>query len=711
MREIGLALVLVLAVHLPSAASGDWQGTTEFKALSNINGIAEEYLDLVSELNLRPPFAGLNLKASATLEEAISNVHQVKIGDLVKALEGLEAIRKDVRSIEPGKIKENLRAEWLTWLEAITRLLESGRLDEAVEELRDFREAVSSAYVAKKLTRKDDANKLRGKAKTAIRNINNIEGLKEDTIDLTCAPFAASSETDCIPAAFAELLNGNLDVAKAAADRGENSRAIRQLTEFIRLVEDGYGEGLIISAEADSLISRAETIMGKIDKSKRARDLNFRMATTIGGIGLAWTVDGGSALFPVPGKDKQDFALGFAAAFEGKGFDLQLALEHQELDFMERWSREDDKLVDQLEVAMELELGEVELAQSLGYERTLFPEAIAKEVEISRVEVVKRELLRLREEIKSCPSLPQEIKDELVERKGNKLGKALQALIDGQRQKAVDYLLDFLELIERRRREGKITRDDAEWLISEVRGILPRERSRIISGTMGAEFALSLLDLEIGGTGTLKAFPTETKKDERDIAFAVGFEAERGRLSLAGSTAWQRKLFPNDPAKDELSQDWEGTATFEREGFKARGSLEAKAIIYPNSSAKDYTVRAQDLKLEWALARADLTLSWEREATNYPNAPEKETLVEGLGLVLEFAEPGFTLDLEREATTYPLAPAKDKLAWSAEFKLAKGIAPGLTLKLAASFVAESYPNEPAKDKLTAGLELTLEQKF
>jgi hypothetical protein len=507
-------------------------------------------------------------------------------------------------------------------------------------------------------------------------------------------------------------LQAKLDAAKAALERGENARAVAQLRHFIAQVEELHIAGEFTTREANSLIvgtseyPGAERIIRKIDKGKRASELALGLSATIAKLELSWSLQGKEAVFPAPGKDNRATTVNFAVDGDWGNLDLFLELEHQQVDFFQRWSREDSKLVDQIDLKAELDLGDLELAKSLGYETTFFPERIGEEVESARVAEVSQALERLKGGIASS-NIPDKVKAELTK----KIQSALDALEQGQRGKAVDHLEDFIDLVERRRREGKLGPADAEWLIAGVWEILPRERRSILSGILRAEFAIGKLDLEIEGTSTLKAFPAETEKDERAHALKLGFEAERGGLSLEGNVAWQRKLFPNDPAEDELIADWEGTATFGTEGFEATSSFEIKTTIYPNNSARDNTVLARSLKLEWALARADCTLSWEREATGYPNAPAKDKLVDEFRLVLEFAQPGFTIDLERKATTYPLAPAKDKLVWNAEFKLAKGIAPRLALELAASFAVESYPNQPVSDRVASELELAIEQKF
>lgn len=708
-RLAWLIPVACLLCSLLCRASGEWEGTAEFEVISNAQGVAEEALEITAKLDLESSLAELVSKIFPSFSERISDVHQIKISDLAQAIEDIEALKDDIKNIEEKKISEDLRAEWLSELDAIWVAIEERRLGEAVSRLRTFRSSVSEAYEAqpKKLTRKTDADKLRSKAKTAIRNTNSIEGLKEDVIDFTCIPFDASSKFDCIPVNLAEELKNNLDIAKDAVEDHRNTLALSWLREFINRIEEGYSAGLIISAEADLLISRAETIIGRIDKGARRREVGLNLSAAIAGLELAWGLQAGEAIFPASGKDNQDTTVSFAIAADYGQLDLSLELERQRVDFFQRWSCEDSKLVDQVDFDLELDLGNLELTKSFTYEQTFFPERIGEEVEMTRIAEVKQSIEKLWREIESSLTIPSRVKSELAK----KLQSALAALDQGQRTKAVDYLSDFIDLVERRRREGKITKEDAEWLISEAWAILPRERRSITSGMMGVEFVLSSLELEIEGTGTLKAFPAETKKDERDAAFAFGFEAEQGGLALEGSAAWQWKLFPNDPAEDELIQKWEGAATFEEKGFAATGSFGMKTTIYPNNSAKNNTVRTQELEFEWALARADCTLSWEREATDYPNAPTKEKLVEALELVLEFTEPGFTIDLQREATAYPLAPAKDKLVWSARFQLDWELALALQLDLTASFAMESYPAEPTKAKTTASLELALAQEF
>ncbi len=514
-----------------------------------------------------------------------------------------------------------------------------------------------------------------------------------------------------------ELL-AKLDAARTALERGETALAVTQLRHFIVQVEELYLAGGFTTREANSLIEGtsenpgAERIIKKINKGRNESEFQLDLAATIASLGLSWGLQVGKALFPAPGEDHREAEAYLAVEAEYSQLDLSLKLEHQQVDFFQRWSREESKRVDQMDLRAELDLGDLELTKSLNYERTFFPEQIGKEVEVTRIAEVEKAIEVLKQAIEASPTLSDEIKKELAGDE-SKLEKALQALKDSRRGRAVDHLEDFIDLVERRRREGKITKVDAEWLISEVWVILPRARSRTISGTMGAEFALSPLGLEIEveGTGTLKAFPAETKKDERAAAIAIGFEAERGGLSLEGSAAWKGRLFPNDPAKDELLEDWEGTATFATEGFEATGSFGIKTTIYSNSSAKTNTVQARNLELEWELARAAFALSWERETTSYPHAAAKGKLVDELGLVLEFAQPDFTIDLEREATIYPLALAKAKLVESAKFQLDWELAPTMQFSLAINFAIESHPAEPAKAKTTASVELALEQRF
>ncbi|MGQ9477256.1 MAG: FIMAH domain-containing protein [Candidatus Bipolaricaulia bacterium] len=603
-------LIPVACLLLPGLcrASGEWEGTAEFRAISDTAGLLEESLDLSTALVWDLSLAGLDLEVSPSFEELTSDVHAVN--------EAISAIEK----------------------------LESRRVLQAREEL---------------------------KAKLAE--------------------------------------------AKVALERGEDTKAVAQLRHFIFQVEALRVAGELTTKEANSLIEGtsenpgAERIIGKIDKGRREQELKLNLSTTIAGVELAWGLQAGEAIFPAPGKDHRDTTISFAIEADYSQLDLSLGLGHQHVDFFQRWSWEDSKRVDQMDLQAELDLGSLGLTKGLSYEATFFPERIGEEVEVARVAEVSSAIERLKEGIASSLSIPSEVKPELI----NKLQGALDSLAQSQRGKAVDYLLGFLDLVERRRRDGRITEDEAEWLISEVWAILPRARSRIISGTMGAEFALSSLDLEIEveGTGTLETYPAETKKDERAAAIAIGFEAERGEFALEGDAAWKGKLFPNDPAKDELLEDWEGTATFATEGFAATGSFGIETTICPNSSAKNNVARAQGLKLEWDLARADFTLRWEQETTNYPSAPGKDKLVDELGLSLEFAQPDFTIDLEREATIYPLAPAKDKLVESAEFKLDWELAPEMQFSLAINFAIESYPAEPAKAKTTASIELALEQKF
>lgn len=599
---MGLAAVVLLGACLICGAGGEWEGTADFRAISDAAGLVEQSLDLTASLAWELSLAGLDLEVTHSFEELGSDVRAVS--EAIGAIEKLKA-RKVLKE----------KAE----------------------------------------------------------------------------------------------LQAKLDAAKAALERGENTQAVALLRHFITQVEALRMAWEFTTKEADPLISDAEAIIRKIDKGKRERRLEIELTATIAQLELAWGLERKEPAFPAPGKDNRDTTLSFAIEADYGQLDLSLELEHQRVDFFQRWSRENSKLVDQVDLDLELDLGDLELSKSLSYKATFFPDQIGDEVELARAALLEQAIQRLKEEIEGSPTIPSEVKSELE----GKLQSALDASDQGQRAKVIDYLLGFLDLVERRRREGKIEPAEASWLISEVWSILPRERSRILSGTTAAQFRLSSLDLdlEVEGTGTVKTFPAATKKDEKDTTVALGFEAERGRLSLQGSGTWGRKLFPNDPAKDEVIQAWEWTATFKREQFKAIGSLETETTTFPHSIAKNNIVGTRSVRLEWRLFSAYCTLSWERNGSGYPNAPEKDKLVDELELVVKFAQPGFTIDLQREATAYLLAPSKDKLVRGAEFKLARELAAGLKFELSASFVSQSYPNQPAKEEVTGEMELTITQKF
>lgn len=507
-------------------------------------------------------------------------------------------------------------------------------------------------------------------------------------------------------------LKYKLEVAITALEQGQNAEAVAQLLHFIDQVEAYREEGEFTTKEADSLISKAETIIGKIDKGKSERDLELNISATIAEVELTWELETEGAIFPAPGKDNRDITFNFEADAGLNDLDLTLEMEHQQLDFFERWTKEKGKLADGLNFEAELDLGDLEITRALDYEGTLFPEGIGKEIEAARVDEAKRAIERLRQEIENSPSLPDGIKEELTD-KDSKLKKAIDDLDKGQRGKAVGHLWDFIELVERRRREEKISEDDANWLVTEAREILPRKRIGVITATTKAALDFDEWELEMEHESTIKDLPAETKKDERSTNIKAELEVERAPLSLKGTSERQRKLFPNDRKKDELVRRRQVEMGLGLEKMEVCGTFSRKATEYPNKIAKNNVIKTRELELKLELGHADCTLSFERETTSYPHdaTKEKDKLVDDRELKLEFEQPEFTIDLERKTTTYPNDPVKDKLVQSAEFQLDWEITTDLQLSLTADFVMTDYPNDPVKDKTSASLKVTIQQEF
>lgn len=670
--------------------------TIDFKqegALSFIQdpvGLAEQSLEVESQLTLSSALADISMDMDYTVEGVLSGV----------SLRTLNDLRSETGTLLPGTLKDTLEQALGQVEAAIAEIRNAGNgisIDTLYRKLKDIEKALDKQFIDPV----NDCLEISRTDKGRLLVVGKPIEQRYDYLEYIASKVRLYARDEVKPQIASLLRETVLHLTD-----GNKADYIRDLEELLARVDQYRGE-MIKEEEADRIRYKADYLLRKVQEQGTKHISELGLSTTVAGFDLdgafCWNLND----YRAPSKDVCTRGLELGAESEKESCALSIRYEWGSRDYSDRLKNDDNKVTSSIDLFLSREIDPWEMGASVLFDKEFYPNYVDDEIEPARVSQAIAAIQSLIDEVRAL-GLPADVEDDLLKELGEE--GALGELVAGDRREAVDQLEDFIDEVYDAKWKVKITGKTAQTLIDRAFSILPRKRMRQLNVPLALDFPFRGGEVAIDAEWERKLYPADSLLDRNTTTGEVVYTREEEASTFTGSLKQEELTYPHAETKNRFLEEWEIKFETQHECCDLTSRLFQQETTYPHDAVKDKQVQEGDFTLSFDITALDVTVELTEKVTHYPNDSDKPAYREedlDLDASWKLEEGTIQVELSDETQRTTLTPGEESR--SVDLSWAGDITDDLEICLSSSWKRVVYWEEPEKDstKLTLEIDFTL----